>query len=82
MAKENGEIYLLLMMTYLGISKFSFIWDKVFKNRPSKICRRHPLKNLKGFCLPKADHTFFKGSLPQTLLSPFFDTLVQILNGF
>ena len=21
------------------------IWDKVFKNRPSKICRRQPLKS-------------------------------------
>ena len=23
-------------------------WDKVFKNGPSKICGRQPLKNLKG----------------------------------
>ena len=27
------------------------IWDKVFKNGPSKICRRQPLKNLRGFGL-------------------------------
>ena len=28
------------------------IWDKVFKNGPSKVCRRQPLKNLKGLqCL-------------------------------
>ena len=31
-------------------------WDKVFKNGPSKICRRQLLKNLKGYSLPKADH--------------------------
>ena len=24
------------------------IWDKVFKNGPSKICERQPLKYLKG----------------------------------
>ena len=27
------------------------IWDKVFKNEPSKICGRQPLKNLKGYGL-------------------------------
>ena len=31
-------------------------WDKVFKNGPSKICRGQPLKNLKEYGLPKADH--------------------------
>ena len=25
------------------------IWDKIFKNGPSKICGRQPLKNLKGY---------------------------------
>ena len=24
----------------------NFIWDKVFKSRLGKFCRRHPLKNL------------------------------------
>ena len=28
-----------------------FIWDKVFKNGPSKICERQSLKNLKGYGL-------------------------------
>ena len=28
------------------------IWIKVFKNGPSKICGRRPLKNLKWYCLP------------------------------
>ena len=30
-----------------------FIWVKVFKNGPSKICGRQPLKNLKCYGLPK-----------------------------
>ena len=35
--------------------KFSrrIIWNKVFKNGPSKICGRQPLKNLKGYGLLK-----------------------------
>ena len=32
-------------------------WDKLFKNGPSKICGRQPLKNLKGFDQSIADHT-------------------------
>ena len=35
----------------------NIIWAKVFKNRRSKICVRQPLKNLKGYHLPKTDHT-------------------------
>ena len=31
----------------------SIIWDKVFKNGPSKIYGRQPLKNLKGYGLPR-----------------------------
>ena len=26
-----------------------FKWDNVFNNRPSEICGRQPLKNLKGY---------------------------------
>ena len=40
---------------------------KVFKNVPSKICGRQPLKNLKGYDPPKGNHTlsnFLKGCLP------------------
>ena len=29
------------------------IWDKVFKNNPSKICGKQSLKNLKRYGLPK-----------------------------
>ena len=31
----------------------NLIWDKVFKNKQSKICGRQPLKNLKGYGLLK-----------------------------
>ena len=31
------------------------IWDKVFKNGPSEICGRQPLKNLKLYGLLKGD---------------------------
>ena len=33
---------------------YSTIWNKLFKNGPSKISGRQPLKNLKGYGLPKA----------------------------
>ena len=32
----------------------NIIWDKVFKNGPSKICGGQPLKNLKGYGLLQA----------------------------
>ena len=31
-------------------------WDKVFKNGPSRMCGRQPLKYLKGYGLLKVDH--------------------------
>ena len=46
-----------------------YIWDKLFKNEPSKICERQPLKDL------KESFKFFKGCLPQILLGPFLNTL-------
>ena len=48
-------------------------WEKVFKNGPSKICGRQPLKHLS---LP---FKFFKGSLSQILLGPFLNTLSQMV---
>ena len=38
------------MMEYFGkiVSSFQPINDKVFKNGPSKICGRHPLKEFEG----------------------------------
>ena len=45
------------------------IWIKVFKNGPSKICRRQPLKNLKWY------FKLFKGCLPQISLGTLLNTL-------
>ena len=49
----------------------NIIWNKVFKNGPSKICGRQPLKNLK--------FKFFKGCLPQILLGSLLNTLSHII---
>ena len=57
-------------------------WVRVFKNRPRKVCRRQPLKNLKWYDLPKQTRPyhfkFFKGCLPKILLGPFLNTLTQL----
>ena len=46
--------------------------------RPSKICERQPLKNLK-VCLNRSyPFKFFEGCLPQVLLGPFLNTLSNI----
>ena len=49
--------------------------DKVPKNRPSRICGRQTLKNLKGYGLLYIPFKNFKGRLTQILLSPFLNTL-------
>ena len=43
------------------------IWDRVFKNGPSKICGRQPLKMYA-----------FKDCPPQILLGPFLNTLFHL----
>ena len=53
------------------ILKFGNLKDKVFKNEPSKICGRQPLKNLK----------FLKDGLPQISLGPFLNNLSHIYLG-
>ena len=45
---------------------------KVFKNGPSKICGRQPLK--------KFEVKFFKGCLPQILFDTFLNKLIQIFD--
>ena len=50
------------------------IWDKVLKNRQSKICGSQPLKNLKNL----KNFEYFKGCLPQILHGPFLDTLTHM----
>ena len=38
---------------YIGTGIEWVKWDRVFKNGPSKICGRQPVKNLRGYGLPK-----------------------------
>ena len=54
--------------------------DKVFKNGPSKIYGRQPLKNLKGYGLlkPTISLQIFEGCRPQILLGPFLITLFHM----
>ena len=63
----NFAHYILFNLTFIYISLILLnIWDEVFKNRPSKICGRQPLKNLKCITLSRSYHfKFFKGCLPQ-----------------
>ena len=46
------------------------IWDKVFKNGPSKICGRQPLPY---------PFKLFKGYLPQILPGPFLNTWTHMI---
>ena len=46
-----------------------FIWDKVFKNGPRKICGRQPLRNLKGYDLLK--QRSFSTTFPWSILEYF-----------
>ena len=62
-------------------------WDKVFKNGPSEICERQPLKNFKSYGLLKQtiSHHFklFKGCLPQVALASFLNNLSHMsFDGF
>ena len=59
---------------------FGFIWVKEFKNGPSKICGRQPLKNLKYLNRPY-HFKCFKGCLPQILLGPFLNILTHIFSS-
>ena len=63
-------------------SKFlpTIIWDKVFKNGPSKTCVRQLLKILKGYGLLKQTISLqiFKRLFPQILLGPLLHTLSHI----
>ena len=62
------------------VTRDQFIWDKVFKNGPSKICGRQPLKNLKEYDLLSRPYSFkfFIRGLPHVLLGPFLDTLSHL----
>ena len=51
------------------------MWDKIFKNGPSKICGRQPLKNLKGHGLLKLSSTNFTWSILE-----YLDPYVNLTN--
>ena len=78
---------LSLLWNWSGIcSSGSFyrnISDKVFKNGPTKICGRQPLKNLKWYDLLKQTYhfQFFKGYRTQISLGPFLNTFTNLLLG-
>ena len=57
-----------------------YIWDEIFKNKPTKICGRQPLKSLKGYDWQRrpCPFKFFKGRHPQILLGPFLNTLSHL----
>ena len=61
-------------------TKLKNIWEKVFKNGPSKICGRQPLKALKEDGLLSRPYSLkiFKGCHPQIFLGPFLNTLSRI----
>ena len=63
---DNQQIKVMSSLKLLGLQlddkvdfnqHISNIWVKVFKNGPSKIFGRQPLKYLKEYGLLKADHT-------------------------
>ena len=56
------------------------IWDKVFRSGLSKFFGRQPLKIFKDMVCLSGPYPskFFKGCLPQNLLSPFLNTLSHL----
>ena len=57
-----------------------FMWVKVFKNGPSKICRRQPVKYLKWYGLSRPYHfKYFKGCSTNFTLSirEYLDSFVN-----
>ena len=61
------------LITFFSIKNCFHIWDRAFKNEPSKICGRKPLKKLEGYGLLKQEDY-----LPQVLLGPFLNTFSHI----
>ena len=80
---KNIILFVLLERRSTHIARITIetiILDKVFKNGPSKICRRQPLKNFKWYGRPY-HFNLFKDSLPQIVLGPFLNTLSQLQIG-
>ena len=76
--REESEALILKEMMRVKNSNY---WVRVFRNGPSKICRRQLLKNLKWYGLPSRTYRFkiLKGHLPQILLGPFLNTLTELV---
>ena len=77
---RTGENFAWGGRARVKMSTFDFLtgkWGKVFKNGPSKICGRQPLKYLKRYGLPRQTVSLqiFKCCLPQILLGLFLNTL-------
>ena len=68
----------ILSNAHLGIKvKFGIeIWIKVFKNGPSKICGRQPLKHLNWYGLPKQPYHF---KFLKDIFYEFLNALTHIL---
>ena len=91
--KYNGGDTIAILVKQKGILRtvrnifdgvFTNNWDKVFKRRLIKFCGRHPFKSLKRYGLfnRPCPFRFLKVCLPQNLLSPLFNTLLQLLIDF
>ena len=91
--KYNGGDTIAILVKQKGILRtvrnifdgvFTNNWDKVFKSRLIKFCGRHPFKSLKRYGLfnRPCPFRFLKVCLPQNLLSPLFNTLLQLLIDF
>ena len=68
----------IILLYHVG---FTNIWDKGFKNGPSKICGGCPFKIFEGVwsALSRPYHfKYFKGCPPQILLGPCLNTLSQM----
>ena len=71
----HGMCFLSWFRWWLIILNFLlvYIWVKAFKNGPSKVYGRQPLKKFEVIWSTKADHfKLFKGCLPQILLGSIF----------
>ena len=68
---RNSGLHLKSCRSFLRCS----IWDKGFKNGPSKICGRHSKKFEGIWSAADQIFKFLKGCLPQLLLGPLLNTL-------
>ena len=67
-------MHLVIVIMNCGLGNCGSIWDKVFKNGPSKICERQPLKNLKGY--GRLSSTNFVWSILEYFV-PYFLLIIQ-----